>query len=55
MQENTNWYWEQKNQQQVIIVPTQTIVHPCIDVVEVKYVHDILRSVFNINQAKQAL
>ena len=24
-QEETNWYWEQKNQQQIIIFPTGTI------------------------------
>ena len=45
----------QKNQKQVIIVPTQNIVHPCLDVVAVKYVHDIPRSIFNRNQAKQDL
>ena len=41
MQEEINWYWDQKQQQQVIIVPTRTIVHPCLDVVTVKGVHDI--------------
>ena len=45
MQENTNWYWDQKNQQRVIIVPTLIIVHPCIDVVTVKYVHGINKSI----------
>ena len=55
MQENTNWYWDQKNHQQVLIYPTQTIVHPCIDVVAVKDVHDIPKSICNRNHAKQAL
>ena len=41
MQENTNWYWEYKNQQQVIISPTQTVVNPCLYVVAVKDVYDI--------------
>ena len=45
MQENINWYWYQKQQQNVITVPTKTILHTYIDVVAVKYVHDIPRSV----------
>ena len=52
MQENTNCYQEHKNQQQVIIFPTQTIVHPCLDIVSVIYVHDIPKIIFNINHAK---
>ena len=43
------------NQQQAIIYPTQTIVHPYIDVVVVKYVHDISKEIFNRNHAKQDL
>ena len=45
MQEKTNWYWKQKHQQQVIIVTTQIIVHTCLDIAEVKYIHDIPRCV----------
>ena len=55
MQENTNWYWEQKKYQQFIIIPTKTIVHTCLDVVSVQYVHGIPRSIRNRNQAKQYL
>ena len=55
IQENTNLYWCKKNQQQYTIVTTQTIVHPCIDVVAVKYVHYIPISSCNINQPKKAL
>ena len=36
MQEKTDWYWEQKNQQQVIIISTRTILHTCIDVMTLK-------------------
>ena len=36
IQENTNWCCKQKKQQQVIIVPARTIVHPCLDFVAVK-------------------
>ena len=32
IQENTRWYWEQLPQQNNIIVPTCTIVYPCLDV-----------------------
>ena len=54
MQENAKWCWEQKHQQQVIIVSTLVIVHPYIDVVAVQYVHYITRTVWNRNQTKQA-
>ena len=46
---------EQKQHQQVIIVPTHTILHPCLDFMAVKYFHEIPRSVCNINQEKQYL
>ena len=52
MQENKYWYWKQEHIQQFIIVTTKTIVHPCLDFVGVKDVHDIPRSVCNINQEK---
>ena len=32
LQDNMNWYWEQKPRQNNIIVPTQTIISPCLDV-----------------------
>ena len=38
-----------------MIVPTRAIVHSCIDVVAVKYVRYIPRSVCNINRAKNDL
>ena len=44
-----------KKQQQLIIVATRTIVHPCLDVVTVKCVHRIPTSICNRNNAKQAL
>ena len=34
-QEDTNWYLEHKNQKKIIIVLTRTIVHPCLDIMEV--------------------
>ena len=52
MQEENNWDWDQKQQQQVIIFPTRTIVHPCLDVMTVKDVHDIPRSICNKKQEK---
>ena len=47
--------WDQKHQQKVIIFPTCNIVHPCIDVVALKYVQDIPICVCNRNQAKKDL
>ena len=55
MQENKKWYWNQKQQKQVIIFPTNTIVHTCIDAEKVKYFHEIPRSICNRNQEIQAL
>ena len=48
-------YWDQKKQQNFIIVRTRTIVYQCIDVVSVKYVNDITRSAWYRNQSTQAL
>ena len=44
-----------ENQQQVIIVPKQTIVNPCIYFLAVKDVHNIPNSIYNRNNAKQTL
>ena len=55
MQEKTKCYWEGENHQQLIVVPTHTIVHTCLDVFLVKDVHDIIRSAFNINQTRKDL
>ena len=52
MQENTNWYWKQQTLQQNIIVPTHTIIHPCIDVFIMKNVQDTPKTVCNRIQAK---
>ena len=45
IKQNTNFYW----------FPTRTIVHPCLDVVAVKDVHDTNKSIRNRNHTKQAL
>ena len=50
IQENKKWYWELKQKQQAIVVPSHTIVHQYIDVMAVKYVQDIPRSICNRNQ-----
>ena len=41
--------------QQEIIVPARTMVHPCLDVVTEKYVHDIRKIIFNRNHTKHDL
>ena len=55
MQENKKWYWERKNHQQFIIVPTCAILHPCLDVIAVKDINYIPKNVCNRSQAKRAL
>ena len=42
----------EKQQQQVIVVPMLNILHSFVDVVVVKYVHGILRSVFDRKKKK---
>ena len=55
MQENTNWYWKQQPLQQTIIAPTLTIIHPCLDVIIIRYVQDIPKNIFSRNQAKKSI
>ena len=50
MQERTNWFWDQHTRQQVITVPTYTILHPRLDVIEITDIHDIPKSVCNRTQ-----
>ena len=55
MQEKIKCYWEGKNHQQLIVVPTHTIVHTYLNVFVVKDVHDVTRNAFNINQTRKDL
>ena len=43
-----------KNKQQLIIVPTSTVLHTYLYVVVVKDIQDIPRGFYNRNQAQQA-
>ena len=52
MQENTNWYWKQQPLQQTIIVPTRTILHPRLEFITIRYVHDIPKKLCGRNEAK---
>ena len=54
MQENTNWYWKQPPLQHTIIVPTRTILHPCLDVIIIIYVKDIPKNLCSRIQAKKS-
>ena len=53
MQLYTNWYWYQNNQQHVITFPKSTIIHPLLEVNEIKDIHDIPKSVRHKAQAKK--
>ena len=55
MQENTNWYWKQQTLQRTIIVPTRTILHPCLDVIIIVYVQDIPNKLCGRSKAKKAI
>ena len=51
IKEKKKCHWDKKQQQQLIIVLTRTIVHQFLDVIVVKYFHDIIRIFFNRKQA----
>ena len=55
MKDNKEWYWEQTQQQNQIIVPKRTIVHLCVDVLGVPEVKKMPKSVHNRNQARKAI
>ena len=38
MQESTDWYWKQQPLQHTIIFATRIIIHPCLDVIIIRYV-----------------
>ena len=52
MQENTNWYWKKQALQHTIVFPTQTIFHPCLDVITIIYVQYITNNACNSIQEK---
>ena len=53
MQVDTNGYWDQHPQHNVITVPTRTILHTRLEVNTITYIHDIPKSVCNRTQAKK--
>ena len=55
MQENTNLYWKQQPLQQTIMVPTRTVLCPCLDVITIRYVQEIPKNFCNRIQAKQSI
>ena len=54
IQDSTKFYWEQKPQQNNIIVPKCTNVHPCLGIIIVTKVK-IPKNVCNKNQAHKAV
>ena len=53
MQVDTNWYWNKLPQQNVITVPTRTIIHPQLEVNSVIYFHATPKNVCTRNQSKK--
>ena len=49
MKTKKKWYWEQTQKQQVIVVTTFIIFHPCLDFIVVKDLQDIRKGICNIN------
>ena len=55
MQIDTNWYWNQQRKNNVITVPTRTILHPQLEVNAIKDFHAIPTSVCSRTQSKKAI
>ena len=55
MQVDTNCYWNQHLQQNVITLPTRTILHPLIEVNALTYFHAIPKRVCNRTMAKKGI
>ena len=55
MQENTNFYWKQQPLQHTIIFPTHTILHPCLEVIIIRYVQEIPKKLCSRNEAKKEI
>ena len=55
MKFNTNWYWKQLGTKESVIIATHNIVHPCLDLQNIKYVEDITIILWNKKQARKAV
>ena len=55
MQVDTHLNWNRHPKQNVITVPTRTILHPLLEVNAITYFHAILKIVCNRMQAKKDL
>ena len=55
IQGNTDWYWKQQPLQHTIMVPTRTILHPCLYVIKIIYVHDITKKLCSRNKEKKSI
>ena len=55
MQIETNWYCNQHPQQNVITVPTRTILHPRLEVNAVTHFHAISKNLCKTTQAKKSI
>ena len=54
-QEKKNWYRKHQSLQQDIMIPTRTILHPCLDVITIIYVQDIPKNLCNRIQARKSI
>ena len=54
-QVDTNWYWNQNQQQHVITVPTRTLLHPRLEVNAVIDLQTIPKSVCNRTQVEKSI
>ena len=55
MQVDTNWYWNQQPKNNVITVPTRTILHPQLEGDAITDFHAIPTSICYRTQAKKAI
>ena len=55
MKANTNWYWQQIRTEESVIIVTHTIVHPCLDMSNIKDVADTPISLCDKEPARKAI
>ena len=55
MQDSINWHWKQQPLQQTIIFTTRKTLHPCLNVIIIRYAQDIPKNICNKIQAKNSI
>ena len=55
MKEKTNFYWQKNKNKDIFAISTLTILHPCLDVLAIKYVAEIPKIICYLKKAFRAI